>query len=261
MQLTILGSAASYAGPDQACSGYLVEHDGTTLLVDCGNGTLANAGHVTDVTSVDAVLISHCHIDHFADLFALQAALRFAPEGPMGSLPLYLPEGLWDKMRAVLTETAAASLAEAFEPHVLAAGEKLVFDELTVTPHAVDHVGPSFAFVVEAPDARLVYTGDTRDGEAVRGVVAGGCDVLLAECTLPAEYEGGGPHLTGAEAGSLAKAAGAELLVLTHLWPTADHDRMAREAEVAFGGTVVLAEELLTIDMTPSPSGRKKEDR
>ena len=144
---------------------------------------------------------------------------------------------------------------------MLVAGEALVFDELTVTPHAVDHVGPSFGFVVDAPDARLIYTSDTRDGEAARALVAGGCDVLLADCTLPAEYAGRGPHLTGAESGELAKAAGAELLVLSHLWPTADHDRMAREAEAAFGGTVVLAEELLTIDMTPSSGARKKEDR
>lgn len=260
MQLTVLGSAASYAGPDQACSGYLVEHDGTTLLIDCGNGTLANAGHVTDVTSIDAVLISHTHIDHFADLFALHAALRFAPEGPVGSLPLYLPEGLWDKLRAVLTDTSAASLDEAFEPHVLVAGEPLAFDELTVTPHAVDHVGPSFGFVVEAPDSRLIYTGDTRFGDATRALVSGGCDVLLADCTLPAEFAGKGPHLTGTDSGELAKLAGAELLVLSHLWPTADHDAMAREAEAAFGGTVVLAEELLTIDMTPE-AGRKRDER
>jgi ribonuclease BN (tRNA processing enzyme) len=256
MQLTVLGSAASYAGADQACSGYLVEHDGTTLLLDCGSGTLANAAHVTDVTSLDAVLVSHTHTDHFIDLFALEAAMRFAPEGPVGSLPIYLPEGLWERMQALLSPEGAASLAEAFEPHVLRAGEKLTFDEITVTPHPVDHQGPTFAFVIEAPDATLAYTADTRDGDAVRSAVAG-CDVLLAECTLPHEYAGAAPHLTAAEAGRLAKGSGAELLVLTHLWPTADHDRMLREAEAAFGGTTVLAEELLTIDMTPE-EGRKK---
>jgi len=260
MQLTILGSAASYAGADQACSGYLMEHDGTTLLIDCGNGSLANAGHVTDVTSLDAVLVSHTHTDHFLDLFALEAALRFAPEGPVGSLPIYLPEGLWERMCALLPESGAAHLKEAFEPHVLRAGEALEFDELTVTPHAVDHDGPTFAFQVDGPDGRLVYTADTRDGDAVRAA-AKGADVLLAECTLPAEYAGVSPHLTAGEAGALAKASGAELLVLTHLWPSADHDAMLREAGDAFGGECVLAEELLTIDMTPESGSGKKGDR
>lgn len=256
MQLTILGSAASYAGADQACAGYLVEHEGTTIMVDCGNGTIANAAHVTDVTSLDAVIISHTHTDHFADLFALEAALRFAPEGPIGSLPVYLPEGLWERMRTLLPPTGAAHLAEAFEPHVLSAGQALVFDEVTVTPHAVDHDGPTFAFSIETPDARLAYTADTRDGDAVRAAVAG-CEVLLCECTLPQDYAGVAPHLTATEAGHLAKVAGAELLVLTHLWPTADHERMLREAKAAFGGNTVLAEELLTIDMTPPGAGKR----
>jgi ribonuclease BN (tRNA processing enzyme) len=257
MELTVLGSAASYAGADQACSGYLIEHEGTTIMLDCGNGTLANASHITDVTSIDAVIVSHAHTDHFLDLYALEAAMRFGPEGPMGSLPIYLPEGLWERMCALLPAKGAAHLSEAFEPHVLRAGEALQFDDLTVTPHLVDHDGLTFAFVIEAPDARLAYTSDTRDGEAVRAAVAG-CDVLLAECTLPSEYAGRWPHMTAAEAGALAKGSGAELLVLTHLWPTADHERMLREAKAAFGGNTVLAEELLTIDMAlPGGSGEK----
>ncbi len=260
MQLTVLGSAASYAGADQACSGYLIEHDGTTIMIDCGNGSLANAASITDVTSLDGVIVSHGHTDHFVDLFALEAALRFAPEGPMGSLPVYLPEGLWERMCALLPAAGAAHLAEAFEPHVLVAGDALSFDELTVTPHAVDHDGPSFAFVIEAPDARLAYTGDTRDGDAIRAAVAG-CDVLLAECTLPEDYAGRGPHMTAAEVGALAKGSGAELLVLTHLWPTADHDRMLREAGNVFGGETVLAEELLTIDMTLPGGANERADR
>jgi ribonuclease BN (tRNA processing enzyme) len=49
--------------------------------------------------------------------------------------------------------------------------------------------------------------------------------------------------------------------VLTHLWPTADHDAMLKEAGDAFGGETVLAEELLTIDMTPPSGDREKAER
>lgn len=251
MQLTILGSAASWAGDGQACSGYLVEDEGTTLLVDCGNGALANAASVTDVTSIDAVLISHSHPDHFADLYALQAALRFAPEGPVGSLPLYLPEGLWERLGALLSHHGREQLAEAFEPHSIMSGLALTFDDITVTPHAVDHDGPTFAFAFEAHGARLAYTADTRDGEAVRAAVAG-CDVLLAECTLPDEYEGVAPHLTAGEAAAIAEGSGAGMLILTHLWPSADHARMLRKASAEFAGEVHLAEELMTVEIAPA---------
>jgi ribonuclease BN (tRNA processing enzyme) len=253
MQLTVLGSAASFAGSGQACSGYLVEDEGTTLLVDCGNGALANAASVADVTSLDAVLISHMHPDHFADLYSLQAALRFSPEGPVGSLPVYLPDGLWERLGALLSKHGRSQLADAFEPHLIADGSALRFDGITVTPHAVDHDGPTFAFTFEAGGARLAYTADTSDGQAVRDAVAG-CDVLLAECTLPEGYEGLAPHLTADEAGRLAQGSGAGMLVLTHLWPTADHARMLRTASSVFSGEAFLAEELMTIEIAPARS-------
>jgi ribonuclease BN (tRNA processing enzyme) len=256
VQLTVLGSAASWAGSGRACSGYLVEDEGTTLLVDCGNGSLANAAQVTDVTSLDGVLISHMHPDHFADIYCLQAALRFSPEGPVGSLPLHLPEGLWERLGALLFERGRKQLAEAFEPHPIVAGRALHFEGITVTPHAVDHDGPTFAFTFEAGGSTLAYTSDTRDGEAVRGAVAG-CDVLLAECTLPEGYEGMGAHMTAAEAGRLAEGSGAGMLVLTHLWPTADHARMLRTASSVFSGQVHLAEELLTIEIAPARGAGK----
>jgi len=259
MQLTVLGASASYAGPDRACSGYLIESEGATVMIDCGNGTIANAGHVTDVTSLDAVLISHAHTDHFLDLYALQAALRFAPEGPIGSLPVHLPAGLWERMLALLPASGAKQLAEAFEPHVLAAGEVLHFGEVTITAYPVDHDGATLGFVIEDEGARVGYTADTKDGAAVR-TLAKGCDVLLAECTLPTEFAGAAPHLTPGEAGRIAKEAGVELLVLTHLWPTADHDRLLREAEAAFGGETVLADELMTIELGPA-SGAGRGDK
>lgn len=250
MQLTILGSAASWAGAGHACSGYLVEDEGTTLLVDCGNGALANAASVTDVTSLDAVVISHAHPDHFADLYTLQAALRFAPEGPVGSLPLYLPEGLWERLGALLSERGRAQLDETFEPHTLVAGHELDLGGIKVLPHPVDHDGLTFAFMIEAGGARLAYTADTRDGQAVRDAV-NGCDVLLADCTLPEEYAGKVPHMTAAEAGALANDSGAGMLLLTHLWPTADHERMLRRAAAVFTGEVFLAEELMTVEIAP----------
>lgn len=248
MQLTILGASASYAEAGQACAGYLVEFEDVRVLVDCGNGTIANASAVTDVTKLDAVLVSHTHPDHFADIYALQAALRFAPEGPVGSLPIYVPEGLWDRMRSLLSARGAEQFAAAFEPHVIADGDRLAFGGITVTCHAVDHEGPTFGMTFDAGGLRLAYTADTRLGEAVRSAVAG-ADVLLAECTLPEEYAGKAPHMTATEAATLAKDSGAEMLILTHLWPTADHEAMADIAAGIFDGDLRLAEELMVVHM------------
>jgi ribonuclease BN (tRNA processing enzyme) len=125
MRLTVLGSAASYPGPGQACAGYLVEHDETHVLLDCGHGVVSNLGEVIDPLRLDAVFISHDHPDHFADIYALQALLRYAPEGPAEPLALYLPPGLFERMTCLLSERGAAELAAAFLLHDLADGESI----------------------------------------------------------------------------------------------------------------------------------------
>jgi ribonuclease BN (tRNA processing enzyme) len=248
MRLTVLGSSASYAGARQACSGYLVESDGTRVLLDCGNGALANATAVADVTALDAVFVSHTHPDHFADLYALQAALRYAPEGPSAPLPLHLPSGLFGRLGAVLSERGRHEFEAAFLPHVLSDDVPVEIGAITVTPRVVDHDTVAFGFRVESGDARFCYTGDTRHGEAVLRLTQR-CRVLVAECTLPSEFAGRAPHMTPGEAGRLASASGTRLLVLTHIWPTADRDRLLADARAEFAGDVVIAEELMDIEI------------
>lgn len=248
MRLTILGSAASYPGAGRACAGYLVSSEDTDILLDCGNGTLANLAGLMDPTRLSALFISHGHIDHFADLYALQAALRYSPDGPLPPLPMYLPAGLFERMGAVLSDHGRRELSQAFGAHEFVVGEPVRIGELVVTALPVDHVPDTFALVVEGDGTRLCYTSDTRLGDEVRAA-ARGAGVLLAEATLPPEYAGRAPHMTPAEAGTLATEAGAHTLVLTHLWPTVDRDAAAEAAAGQFGGRVIVADELDSIDI------------
>lgn len=249
MRLTVLGSAASYPDAGRACAGHLLGADGSAVLLDCGNGVLSNLGRLLDPTALSAVFITHAHIDHFADVYALQAALRYAPAGPAAPLPLYVPPGVFDLMGRVLTDHGARELAEAFEVHELAEGAAVRVGPLTVTPWPVDHVGLTFALVAEAGDARLCYTSDTRPGASVTAAAAG-AGVLLADATLPQQYAGRAPHMTPAEAGELARDAGAHTLVLTHLWPSVDRTAAAEQAREVFGGRVMVAEEMDSLEIT-----------
>lgn len=248
MKLTVLGSGASYPAPGRACAGYLVQTGSTSVLLDCGNGVLSNLGRVIDPVTLDAIIISHGHIDHFADVFALQAALRYAPSGPVPPVPLWLPDGLFGRMQALLGQRGARELDEAFLVHETSPGARMTIGDLSVAAHRVEHTMGACALVVEGDGARLCYTGDTRLGDAVRQAV-NGAGTILADATLPEEFAGRAPHMTPAEAGMLAAGAGARTLVLTHLWPTIDRERALVEAGAHFGGRVIVATELAALDI------------
>src|SRR5207247_6401051 len=85
MRLTVLGGCGAWPAAGQACSGYLLEHEGFRLLIDPGYATLPRLLEVSSAERVDAVLVSHGHPDHCADLHPLLRArtLRDDPAPPL----------------------------------------------------------------------------------------------------------------------------------------------------------------------------------
>ena len=79
MQVTVLGKSPSWQDAAGACSGYLVQEDDFTLVLDCGNGVFSKLRPLCDYVDVNAVLISHLHADHFLDLVPFSYALCYAP--------------------------------------------------------------------------------------------------------------------------------------------------------------------------------------
>jgi ribonuclease BN (tRNA processing enzyme) len=248
VKLTVLGSSASYPGPGRACAGHLVATTGARVVLDLGNGALSNLGRATDACRVDAIFISHMHPDHYLDLLGFMAMLRYAPDGPFSPVPLHGPEGIMARMRAMVSGHGRRDVGGAFAFTPLEDGRAVEVGSLTITPRAVDHDGDTFAFVVDGDGRRLTYTSDTRLSDPVRRA-AHGAHTLLADATVPASYAGRVPHMTGAEAGELAAEVAAERLVLTHLWPTVPRDVILDDARSAFSGEVLLADELLVVEV------------
>src|SRR3954465_8177678 len=114
MRLTILGKSPSWQDAGGACSGYMIEDDGATVVLDCGNGVFSKLRRFRDYTEVDAVVISHLHADHFLDLVPFAYALTYAPRQqpvPVDRWPgtdsparprLYAPQGAAATFRPVV---------------------------------------------------------------------------------------------------------------------------------------------------------------
>lgn len=248
MRLTVLGSAASHAGKGQACAGHYLEAAGAAVLMDCGNGVLANLYAVGDPYGLDAVFVTHNHPDHYVDLYSMQAMLRYAPQGPVGPVALYTPGDLYERMQVLLSDRGGEQFREAFAYASMLDTETLKLGDLRITPHLVPHTDPTYALVAEGDGVKLCYTADTRLGDAALRA-ASGADLLLAEATLPEAYAGAAPHMTAREAGVLAREAGVGELVLVHVWPTNDRAQMARDAAAEFDGPVTVAAEFDVFDV------------
>lgn len=76
MRLTVVGFWGAYPAKGEATSCYLIEKDGFRLLIDCGSGALAQLPNYIDPYDLDAVILSHYHPDHIADIGVLQHLIK-----------------------------------------------------------------------------------------------------------------------------------------------------------------------------------------
>jgi ribonuclease BN (tRNA processing enzyme) len=225
--LTVLGCDGSWPGPGGAGSGYLVRMGDTALVLDAGPGTFATLQAVLDPAEVDAVVITHHHHDHWTDLYSMDTQARFG--GRRSPLPVYAP--------ARVVESAGADGTPMLEWREITHGARAGIGEASCAFHRTDHAEETLAVRIDGAGRALGYSADTGPGWSL-DELGTGLDLLLCEATYTADHEGTADHLSGRQAGSAARAAGARRLVLTHRWPTVDAQDLAKEAEAAFGGPV-----------------------
>ena len=243
MDLTVCGSSGTHASPGRACSSYLVEHDGYRLLLDCGNGSLSNLLSVCGAADVDTVLLTHLHPDHIVDVYGLYYALRFDSGGPR-TVGLVGPAGTTEFLTRLLPADSAAMFDQTLPLRTARAGEVLELGPLTVRLYPAFHPVETLAPRITAGDRVLAYSGDSGQTDALIDCAAGAdlfvCDASWLERNGPHPE---GIHMTGAQAGTTAAAAGAARLLVTHVFPANDPDQVAAEAAGLFEGDVLVADD------------------
>lgn len=247
MKLTVLGGAGAWPPAGGACSGYLVEHAGFRLLVDPGYAVIPRLLELVAADAVDAVLVSHGHPDHVADLNPLLRA-RLLRDDPAPSLPTYALPGA---LRAVLALDRPGLLDDAIELREFNAGDVLGIGPFEVATRLLPHFLPNVGVRLSASGRSITYTGDAGPSDDLIGL-AEGTSLLLAEATfvdrVPDDAVG---YLNSArEVGEQARRAGTDRLVLTHLQPGTD-PVAARDAAVrGFPEPVDVAVPGLVVDVS-----------
>ncbi len=234
MKLTILGCSGAYPGPLGPCSSYLVTTERTRVLVDCGAGSLANLHPILGSTYdlLDGVVLSHLHGDHISDFLVLRHAVAAAREVGSREEPLvaYAPPEPEEVFRVL-----------PHHDHVLVRRipeEGLVIGDLKLSFARAAHGPLTYAMrIAQEAGPALAYTADTGPCDEVAALVEG-ADLLLAEATWTDDRAGEG-HLSGREAGRLARDARVGGLVVTHTGPLFDPEEILREAREEFPAAVL----------------------
>ena len=254
VRLEVLGPAGG-APLGGACPSYVVFGARATVLLDCGPGAVERLWARGLLPRLDAVVISHPHMDHVLDLLPLSGSVVRPHLGDHRRPPLHVPRGAGEVLRALDRAFGGRSGAPtrfdaAFDVREYDARDRVEVGDLTLTFAPTEHAQPCFAARVTDGDGVLVYGADGGPSDAVAGL-AEGADVLVLEATFlddeatAAQYG----HMTAGQAGALAARAGARRLLLTHLMPGADPDALARRAAEHFPGPVDVAREGLVVSV------------
>lgn len=250
--LSVLGAGSILPRRGYGCAGYALrpEAGAPVTLLDCGPGSIRALASVgIALGEVRRVVLSHYHLDHCLDLFALAFARHNPALGEVGEIELVGPRGLRARIEGapgVLGHWAAMPRATLVE---VEPGEELVREGLRWRCAANGHTPESLSWRVELASAgwSLVYTGDTPEDERV-AELARGADVLLAECSFP-EEEATPNHLTPSSAARLARAARVQRLILTHFYPSMDPEEAHARAARIFEGPLELARDGRVFDL------------
>jgi ribonuclease BN (tRNA processing enzyme) len=237
VKLTVLGARGAFPEAGDACSGFLVEHDGFRLLLDAGYATFPRLLAVCPAAGVDAVLITHGHPDHCADLSPLLRARSLADDPPRG-LPIYAPPGALD---AVLALDRPGMLDYALTP--VGDGDLLQIGPFTVEARELPHFVPNNGVRVAAGGVALAYQGDSGPTADLANL-ADGAALLIAEATYPEAVPGhsAGRLSSALDAAAAATAASAGRLLLTHLWPGLPGAAALDAARSGYAGPVETAD-------------------
>jgi ribonuclease BN (tRNA processing enzyme) len=218
MKVTVVGCSPAWPNPGGAQSGYLVEAS-ERLLLDCGPGVLTRLREAETWPRVDAIAITHFHLDHWGDLVPWTWGSQFGPGRDAPKVALWLPPSGGEALRHFGTHFGSERMfEEAFDLREYDEGEGFVAAGLRVTPVRVPHYEiETYGFRITNGERTLAYSGDSAPSDALVAV-ARDADLFLCEATLGVPREGGGTrgHLSAQEAVAAFERSGAKRLVIVH---------------------------------------------
>ncbi len=216
MKLRVVGCSPAWQNPGGAQSGYVVEEHGRRLLLDCGPGVLPRLRETEAWPHVDAIAITHFHLDHWGDLVPWAFGVLFGPGRGVALPELWLPPDGSETLRALDNPLFSKVLVDNFPVREYEEDTPFAAAGFEVTAIRMAHYDlQSFGFRVRGTNATLAYSGDSAPAPAL-AELGRGADLMLCEATLAQPEPGLRGHLTADEAIDAYRASGASRLLIVH---------------------------------------------
>jgi ribonuclease BN (tRNA processing enzyme) len=252
--VTILGSGTCVPSLKRSSCSVLIKTGSNLLLFDSGAGTirrLLETGH--DIYDVSFVFYSHFHPDHTGELASFLFSNKY-PDGSRRKIPLTLAAGrgfseFFKNLKRVYgqwieLDPGLLNIAEFDNTRA----DARQYDDFKVETLPMEHNPESIGYRITVPGgASVVYSGDTDFSDHLV-TLSKNADLLICESALPDELKARG-HLTPSRAGEIAARANVGKLLLTHFYPECDGVDIERECRKTYAGPLVLAEDLMEIEI------------
>lgn len=236
MKLTVIGHWGAFPPANGATSSYLLEEGDFSLLIDCGSGCLSSLQNYIPLHRLDALLVSHYHHDHKADIGCLQYGMLIHTDldNRSKALPIYGHD-------RDSGEFSSLTFRGITEGHAVSPEHPTMIGPWEVSFCRTNHPVYCLAMRFNLGNKSFVYTADTHwTDELVK--FAEKCDLLLCEASvLDMNLAVSSGHMTPEMAGQLAAQSGASSLVLTHLPQYATGEALLQQAGKTYSGSIQLA--------------------